>query len=386
MIQKKEQQLKTPIYASLALAFASFGDAFLYPFLPLNALQVGVPIVWVGVLLSINRFVRIFSNTWMVHLFAKFGLRLITIIAVLLAITSTAGYAIASGILFWLIFRILWGLSFSAMRISMLGYALQQPKQGLALGISRGVYELGPMATLLLAPILLQYLESDILFMVLAALSLPAIYFAWNLPKSEDKTLPHSSKSIFLKIPSTYNTITFLSSFLIDGILIVVLGILFLHYKSDNTPIVATGLAALYLGYRRVCLVVLSPAGGWMADKIGLNKVFIFSLAFVILGLLILVSGYIEVGALIVFTFYSIHSAITPGNVSESQINPLSSVAENATWRDLGSAIGTLSGGFLISSNHLSVILFTLTLALGLLLLYHLGTAQKAYKLLFLWK
>jgi len=385
MNQKEKYYLKTPVFASLALAFASFGDAFLYPFLPVNSLQVGVPLLWVGILLSINRFVRIFSNTWMVHLFSLYGLRTITIIAVTLAILSTAGYAIANAIITWLVLRITWGLSFSALRISTLGYALQQQKQGLALGVSRGVQEAGPMIALLLAPVLLNYFNSSIIFILLAFLSTPALYFAYRLPKNDDRTPAVITKS-FLKFPSTFNTIAFSSAFLIDGIVIVVLGILFLHYKQNITLLTATTLAALYLGYRRVCIVVFSPAGGWMADKVGLEKVFSISLGLVLIGLYVLLSGWIEVGAVIVFTFYSIHSAITPGNVSKGQDHALHAVAENATWRDVGAAVGTLAGGLLITSTHLTSVLLIPTFALSLLLLVHLGTMQKTLKFLFSWK
>src|SRR5687767_7014930 len=182
MEKKKGNGLKTPAFASLALAFASFGDAFLYPFLPVNNVAVGVPVVWVGVLLSINRFVRIFSNGVVVQLFAKYGLRFVMICAVLLAIISTAGYGIASGILAWIVCRILWGLSFSAMRIGTLGYALQQTRQGLALGVTRSFQEVGPMLSLFLTPLLVNNFEAKIIFFLLAGLSLPALWFAWKLP------------------------------------------------------------------------------------------------------------------------------------------------------------------------------------------------------------
>ena len=112
MLRINLNTMKAPAFASLALAFASFGDAFLYPFLPVNNSVVGVPVVWIGVLLSINRFVRIISNGWMVHLFAKYGLRTIMILAVIVAIMSTAGYAFANSILIWLLLRICWGTCF----------------------------------------------------------------------------------------------------------------------------------------------------------------------------------------------------------------------------------------------------------------------------------
>jgi MFS family permease len=373
---EKRNGLKAPAYASLALAFASFGDAFLYPFLPVNSLVVGVPVVWVGVLLSINRFVRIFSNTIMVHLFARYGLRSVMICAAILAIASTTGYAVASGIFLWLLFRVVWGLSFSAMRLGTLGYALRQPRQGFALGVSRSFQEAGPMIALLLAPILLANFESRNIFFLLAACSLPAFWFAWKLPRSEDKTQSPGMKGM-VRFPSSLNAITFVSAILIDGIMVVVLGVLFLHYRDDISMLTATALAAFYLGYRRVCLVVLSPAGGWIADRFGLDKVFNISIAFVILGLLVLISGWIAMGSVIVFTFYSIQGAITPGTASRDQTHALAAAAENATWRDIGAAIGTLAGGLLITSPYLTTILSIAIFCLPILLLIHSGLPKR---------
>ena len=160
MSETNDKGLKASAFAALALAFASFGDAFLYPFLPVNFESVGVPIMWVGLLLSINRFVRIVSNTIIVHAFARYGLRSIMILAVALAIPSTFGYGIATGLVAWLSLRVLWGLAFSAMRIGTLGYALQHNRKGFALGVSRSLQESGPMLALFIAPVLLNSLES----------------------------------------------------------------------------------------------------------------------------------------------------------------------------------------------------------------------------------
>lgn len=385
MTSPSNNGFKAPVYASLALAFASVGDAFLYPFLPVNSIAVGVPVVWIGILLSINRFVRIFSNAWMVHLFSKYGLRLVTIIAVIIAIMSTAGYAFANGICIWMIFRTAWGLSFSAMRISTLGYALQHSQQGFALGLTRGIQEVGPMIALFGTPLLLDYVSHTVIFIVLAGFSLPAIYFSWMLPKSMNRILPVTGR-MFLRFPSVLNCITFVSAFLIDGIIVVVLGILFLHQIENITLPIATSLAAFYLGYRRICLVIFSPAGGWIADRIGLQNIFGISLIGVISGLTVLACGWIETGAVLVFTFYSVHAAITPGNVSIEGGHSLAAVAENATWRDIGAAFGTLAGGLLLTSDYLTTILIFGIFSQVVLLFIHMGTPQKALKLFYSWK
>jgi DHA1 family multidrug resistance protein-like MFS transporter len=385
MTKINDSGLKASAFAAVALAFASFGDAFLYPFLPVNFNSVGIPVVWVGFLLSVNRFVRIISNTLIVHAFAKYGLRSIMIFAVTLAVVSTLGYSIATGIIAWILFRVMWGLAFSAMRIGTLGYALQHERKGFTLGISRSLQEAGPMVALLTAPLLLNYFAPKTIFFVLALLSVPAFYFVLALPKGNDKTQALGERKL-MKWPSTLNSITLVAAILIDGIVVIVLGVLFLHYRENITLVAATTLAAFYLGYRRICVVVLSPAGGWIADKIGMDRVFNISILLVAFGLMVMLSGWIGTGAIIVFTFYSINAAVTPGSASKGNAHSLAAVAENATWRDIGAAFGTLIGGFLISSQYLSTALYITVLALLILLFVHLGAARKAVKLFYIWK
>ena len=86
LIKQNTTGLKYPLYASLTLSFASFGDAFLYPFLPQYADVMQIPVVWIGVLLSINRFIRIVFNQYVVRLFAMYGVRPVTIAASVMAI------------------------------------------------------------------------------------------------------------------------------------------------------------------------------------------------------------------------------------------------------------------------------------------------------------
>jgi len=378
--------LRSPAFAALALAFAAIGDAFLYPFLPINYESFGIPIAWVGLLLSINRWVRIFSNSLTVRLFEKYGIRSVMIIAVIFAISSTLGYGIATNLILWMLFRVMWGLAFSAMRIGTLGYALQHQKKGIALGVSRSFQELGPMLALFIAPVLVRHVEPRGVFFMLALCSLPALYFVLALPPAATNEIQAIRTKRFIHWPSTLNSITLVAAILIDGIVVVVLGILFLNYRDNISAGAATALAAFYLGYRRLCLFALSPAGGWIADKIGLDSVFNISMILVVIGLAIMLTGWIAAGAIVVFTFYSINAAVTPGSVSSKNIHSLAAVAENATWRDIGAAIGTVLGGLLISSSNLHTVLMIATFALSTLLVVHIGTPRKTLKLFYLWK
>lgn len=367
-------QIKASTFAASALAFASFGDAFLYAYLPVNYSQAGVPLAWIGILLSVNRFVRIFSNTAMVRVFEKYGLRFTTILATCAAILSTLGYALASSVVIWLLCRIVWGLSFSAMRVSTLAYAIQNQKQGIALGISRGLQEAGPMITLLFAPLLLTHFYDAGIFLILATASLPALWFAFSLPKDQPVAdIPGYTWR--LRLPSLINSLTFISAIIIDGILVIVLGTLFLLHRGDISLLTATSLAAFYLGYRRFCLVVLSPFGGWLADRIGIGHLFSLSFVGVIAGLILICIGWLSLGLLMLFTAYSVNAAITPGVLAQINKNSLFTVAENATWRDIGAAVGTLAGGFLLHASFLNEVLGTATILLTILFtLYSINT------------
>ncbi|MBP1722797.1 MAG: hypothetical protein H6Q44_502, partial [Deltaproteobacteria bacterium] len=46
------------------IGLAIVGDSFLYGTLPIEAKNLGIALPLVGILLSINRLVRLLSNTW----------------------------------------------------------------------------------------------------------------------------------------------------------------------------------------------------------------------------------------------------------------------------------------------------------------------------------
>jgi MFS family permease len=302
-----------------------------------------------------------------------------TIIAVALSVLSTAGYGLASGLVSWILFRISWGLSYSVLRISAISYSLDHERQGFSLGLSKSVQEAGPMLTLLIAPPLLFPLDHKTIFFILSIASLPAFYFAINLPKKFGEVTPFSMKR-FAKIPSTINLLTFCSSILVEGIVVVTLGVLFLKERGDVTVLTASILAASYLGYRRICLIAFSPFGGWIADKYGLEKIFTLSVIMVLAGLIFLTVGYIELGAIILFAFYSILSALTPGAASVTGSHVLDAVSENATWRDVGAALGTLTGGLLLDSALIPEFLIGGTLLMGVLFISHAYNVNKTSK------
>lgn len=376
LIRQRSVGLKNPAYASFALAFASFGDAFLYPFLPQYGGSMGIPIMWIGFLLAINRFVRIVFNPIVPRLFAQFGIRQVTIAASLLAVVSTLGYGLNWGLLSFALFRVVWGLSFSILRTSTLAYALEHSKPGKAMGIGKSIQEIGPMTALWIGPLLLNVCSGSSVFYILAALSIPSLVFSLRLAGGEESWV--SVAKPLLSLPSLLNTMTFTLSFIAEGIIVVTAGLLLTKAGKAYSMAEVTLMAASYLAYRRLCSVLLSPVAGAIADKFGFATIFNGSAAMIVLGLILVLCGFSAIGLLFIFAFNSVNSAMAPGGVATNAADKIKAISVNATWRDTGVAVGTLTGGLLLNGTFLyeTVLITTFILAILLLIVYEGNRAK----------
>lgn len=343
--------LKYPLYSSLTLSFASFGDAFLYPFLPQYAEVMEIPVVWIGVLLSINRFIRILINPVVVKLFARYGVRTVTITASVMAIVSTVGYGLGWGLLSLVLFRLIWGMAYAILRISTMAYAFEHEFIGISLGIGKSIQEAGPMLALWLGPLLLSYFSVTNTFFLLALISIPSLLYAISLP--DLKYIPLAAKGITFNIPSLMNLMTFAVSFTVDGMLIVVTGLFLAKQNGSLTALAIMSFTAGYLAYRRVCFILFSPGAGVVAERFGFIKLFNFSFLMIITGLVLLLVGWVPAGLIIIFTFNSIYSTIAPGAIADQKTDKIKAVALNASWWDIGAATGALTGGAILSAAFL---------------------------------
>jgi predicted MFS family arabinose efflux permease len=110
------------------------------------------------------------------------------------------------------------------------------------------------------------------------------------------------------------------------------------------------------------------------------------SLLFVLIGLICIASGFVAIGAIIVFTFYSVNTSIIPAIVSERSTDRLHAVATNATWRDIGAAAGTLICGFILNTPYLTFVLLFCTTLLFFFLVVSTRSSLKPFRTIYLWK
>ena len=104
------------------------GDAMIYCLLPVAPESFHITVFQIGILLSVNRFVRLITNEISTSVVTRLNSDKPLVIAVCLSTFITLGYASPWGF-WWLLFlRILWGGCFSLLRIEGYIAALRYSK------------------------------------------------------------------------------------------------------------------------------------------------------------------------------------------------------------------------------------------------------------------
>ncbi len=341
---KKNSSLKGVLFSSIAMAFAGLGDALLYSVLPIYGEQMGFSVFWIGVFLSINRFVRIPGNALVAYLISQKGYKEAMLIATFFAMITTLFYGLEIGVVLFSMSRIVWGLSYSTMRVSSLAYASESlQNKNIMFGLVQSIKTTGAVLALFVGSYLIKYYSVKVSFLTLGSLSFLAVLFAYKLPDIKKKSTKINIKKILNF--STINVLTFFTSFIIDGVLVVTISQLLGYYSTEELIIVVSG----YLLFRKLCSAIISVFSGWLSDRLGVVPVFKMALVFVLSSLLFILGDYIETGVVIAFLFNSIIVAMLPSIALKLNTNnKLTTLTAITTWWDIGAATGTLVGLYLV--------------------------------------
>src|SRR4051794_4921507 len=113
-----DQNKRPVIILALITAVCLIGDSMLYVVLPIYWREIGLSSIWqVGVLLSVNRFVRLPLNPLIGWLYKRISTRTGIATAVILAGFTTISYGFAEGFLAWIILRTIWGAAWTFLRL-----------------------------------------------------------------------------------------------------------------------------------------------------------------------------------------------------------------------------------------------------------------------------
>lgn len=108
---------KRTAFTGALVALAILGDSFLYAALPVHYREAGVSLIMVGWLLSLNRWVRLFTNAVAGWLGSCLGWNTVFTAALWLTVITTFGYGRTGSVPILLLLRGLWGLCWSLLRL-----------------------------------------------------------------------------------------------------------------------------------------------------------------------------------------------------------------------------------------------------------------------------
>ena len=340
---------RTVIRSSSILSLALVGDALIYAVLPVHAETFGINLIWVGVLLSANRFARVLAYGWIARLGQRFGLRKLCIAALLTAIVSTAMYGLTTGAAALLVARILWGLAFAGLLLVTLGYAVHdRSRVGARLGWSRTIIHVGPIVALVAGAWLTGLLGPRTVFVWLAVLTATAVPLALSLPADRTGSeAPTSTRS--LGRPTRIDLLFALQGFGVDGVFAVSITLLL----AQELPLdLAVMSGASLLAVRHVCDAVGAPLFGSGGDRYGAGRVLVVSMTCTAVGFLGIASGFTIAGALLMLVFRSALTVLGPAVVVRQipVTQPvIGDLARMHAWRDVGAAVGPLATGVLLT-------------------------------------
>jgi len=337
------------IGSSAILSLALLGDALIYAVLPVYAEDFGLTMPWVGVLLSANRFVRVFAYGVIARMATTIGVRRMCIAGAVLATVSTALYGFGQGPEVLIIARIMWGLAYAVLLLVTLFYSVEYRDQvGIRVGVSRAIQRLGPIAALFIGSWFVGLVGPNTAFIILAVPTALAIPIAFTLPERQSEKT-QTNKPLSLTRPRPIDLLFFVQGYGVDGVFAVSITLIFAREVPLSVAVMSGGAL---LAMRHVGEAVAAPTFGWVADRIGARRVFAGSTVLTILGFVFVAAGLTVVGALIMLLFRGALASLGPAMIvqgmseDEQAIGPL---ARMQAWRDLGAACGPLATGFLLA-------------------------------------
>jgi MFS family permease len=151
----------TPL--GLAMSLSLFGDLTLYAVLVTQLDGVGLSLGAAGVMLGVNRLIRIPGNPLAGFLLDRWGRRHLFILGMLLGVFSTASYGLVRGFWPFLVGRLAWGIAWTLINVGGMAMVLDLSIQSNR-GRLMGIYNAWQMAGLAISPLVGGFLVDAIGF------------------------------------------------------------------------------------------------------------------------------------------------------------------------------------------------------------------------------
>jgi MFS family permease len=363
---------KVLVPLGLGTALSLLGDATLYTVLPTHTADAGVALGTVGVLLGVNRAVRLFLNGPAGLAYDRWPRRRLFVPALFLGALSTAIYAATRG--FWPLFigRILWGLSWSGIWVggaTMILDVAAPEARGRWTGLYQTWFFVGTTLGTLGGGVLTDIVGySGTMWICAAGTALGGVVALFRLPETLGLQAAASGRqgegapvSRAEAPPLRLNrrglrahrafwlavSVQGINRFIVSGVLSATLGLLVQEWVvSTSVAIGVATLTGVMMAGRTVLSMVAAPLSGTVSDRIGSRwGVTAWGLAIGAVGMVLLawdlplaiLAGMLAV-AVSGGSLQSLTTTLTGDLVAHSQRGRAIGLLHTAG--DLGSAIG----------------------------------------------
>lgn len=353
---EKKVDIKTILQLGLINAVAGMSDGFLYAFLPVYRIELGFTPMMVGILLSMNRFVRFFTNRLVAFLASIIGVKKLYVGGILLSLLVSICFATMPPFLFWVIARVLWGVSFSIIRFSKLQYVSLCSKMGTAFGLSSSIGGSVQIISYFLGSIIITTYPKGMVFIVYAFFLVFCIPLLFRVPNI--KIVSQDIKLTQFQLPNKIDLWGFLTNFSLDGILIVGISAL-INFEGDQENIFLG--TALFISIRRAIGIVFAPLFGIPIDRLGLLKSYVIMVFMLLSGIVLVIFDFMIPGLIVIFIGATANQTLLPLlRIQTCQPHQqFSAVTRLNSSQDMGAAFGALLG-FSLILNVDNILLFSI--------------------------
>ena len=372
MLFNKLSNLNIPsqiVFTIIPLGLIIMGDSILYIILPSNYEYFQIKEFlgidggfWVGFILSINRFIRFFSNIFSVKVIKSLGLKNTMYFASILGAGSTFGYAVLKGVFLIIIMRIIWGISYSLFRLcyQLKIFSYDSSNFGINIGFCLSVQRLGSFIAVTFGVYLATVFGLFNILFLLSIFLIPAFIIITKI-KEIDLARVSDNKLRWNLLFFDYSDLLrrnilllsffkFSSSFTSNGLAIAtIIPFLISINKSYSVESIIL-IAGLIVGFRWIADIISGIIFGYLSDKFGRKKNIITSSIIMIVAIIFSISGiefYLSIFCIVMMFFLSV-SLETSLDSQLGDISPnkqkSSILSRYSTWQDLGAAFGPIIG------------------------------------------
>ena len=365
------------VFVALITAMCLLGDSALYALLPSRLDAFAISPTGAGLVLGVNRYIRILSNTGAGWIIQRMGATWPLAFAVVLGAATTFAYGALRGFWFLLVAHALWGVAWSFLRLTAYLAAAEtgDPRAvGRHMGVFQSVSRAGSLTAVVVGGVLADRIGARDTFVLFGAVTLAALALvplariprelgrgrpADASPPTPEAPAPQAMEPVW-RIRNLYAQAS-INWFLITGLFISTAGYLVRTVAGDGATLlgamVGVGtLSGLLIATRFMADLGLSTVFGHLSDRIGRARVILFSQA--------IAAGAMGVVALsptlavAIPTFAVIFTAGTALTISlnasaaeiASAVRRSTVLGRYTTWADIGSGSGPIVGLPLVTS------------------------------------